>query len=71
MYVNLEAEIARKRLSKKQIYESASMSYKTGINKLTGKSEISLKQAYDIRDTFFPEHDIKYLFAELFEQKGA
>lgn len=62
MMYNLLAESARKGITKKQMSECIDVSEKTFYNKVRGSSEITLVEAQMIRDTFFPEHKIEYLF---------
>jgi predicted transcriptional regulator len=64
MYPNLEAEIARYKISKEEIAESIGINYKTFINKLNGKYPIKLHEAEKIRNEFFPDLDLDYLFAK-------
>ncbi len=62
MYPNLEAEIARKGLIKKEIAEQLDYRLATLYDKLNRKTKFTLDEALEIRDEFFPEMEIEYLF---------
>ncbi len=62
MFSNLEAEIARKRLHKKELGKTLGVRQATIYDKLNGKSKFTLKEALKIKNTYFPEMEIKYLF---------
>lgn len=61
-YVNLEAEIARKGLSKKEIAETLGVRLATVYDKLKGKYPFTLDEAFKMRNTYFPEFTLEYLF---------
>lgn len=62
MYNNLLAEIARKNLKVKTIGEAVDLKYQTIRNRLIGKTDFSRREMVTIRDVFFPEHTLEYLF---------
>lgn len=62
MYNNLFAEMARNRIKKKDITDCLCVGEKTLRNYLNGTSKISWNDAVKIRNTFFPDLDIEYLF---------
>ena len=62
MYKNLEAEMVRKGISRKDIADVLGVRYGTVIEKLSGKYEFKLKEAFAIKKEIFPNLDIEYLF---------
>lgn len=63
MKYNLAAEMARKQISQKTIYEKIGISQKAFYEKMHGIRDFNLKEILAIRDTFFPDLEIEYLFA--------
>lgn len=61
-YVNLEAEIARKGLSKKEIAETLGVRLATVYDKLKGKYPFTLDEALKMKNKYFPEFTLEYLF---------
>lgn len=61
-YVNLEAEIARKGLSKKDIAETLGVRIATVYDKLKGKYPFTLDEALKMKNKYFPEFTLEYLF---------
>jgi DNA-binding XRE family transcriptional regulator len=64
MYRNLLAEMARRGVSKKDLAEFLNMRYPTIVDKTNGKSRFFLDEAFKIKDEFFPDCDIEYLFQD-------
>lgn len=62
IYKNLAAEMARKGITKKDLAKSLNMRYPTIVDKTNGKSRLYLDEAVKIRDMFFQEFDLEYLF---------
>lgn len=62
MYRNLEAEMARNNVSRKDIANSLNVRYATIIDKLKGKYPIKLDEAIKIKNEFFPNFTVEYLF---------
>ena len=60
--VNLEAEMTRKRISRRDIAELVGVTYRTIHSKFNGGSEWTLSECLKIRDKFFPEMELDYLF---------
>lgn len=59
---NLEAEISRKGIKKKDIAAELRIDEKTLRNKIKGQTDFVWSEAVQIRDRFFPDIDINYLF---------
>lgn len=59
---NLEAEMKRKRISRNDIARHLGVSYRTIHSKFNGESQWQYTECISIRDTFFPEYDLSYLF---------
>ena len=63
MTQNLMAEIAKKRIKKKEIAEALQIDERTLRNKLDGHTQFRANEMLKIKDTFFPEQSLDYLFA--------
>jgi transcriptional regulator with XRE-family HTH domain len=64
MYRNLEAELARKQISRKELAEKLGITATTLSFKLNGKSELSLAECVEIKRLLDTEEPIDYLFAQ-------
>lgn len=62
-YENLRAEMARRKLTLKQISDAMHMNRDTLSRKLSGKSPLYLDEAFEVQKMFFPEMKVEYLFA--------
>jgi len=63
MYPNLEAEMARSEVSKRDLADYLSVRYATVIDKMKGRYDFTLTEAFKIQQKFFPHCSIEYLFA--------
>lgn len=63
MLLNLKTETARKHLSCRKIAKEIGISKEAMSNKVTEKTQFTRPEMYAIHDKFFPETDMKYLFA--------
>ena len=61
-YINLEAEMVRKGMSKKDIAETLGVRIATVYNKLSGKHPFTLDEALKIKNKHFPGFTLEYLF---------
>lgn len=64
MYKNLDAEMARIGINKKNLAEFLDQRYPTVVDKTNGKSRFRLDEAMAIKKRFFPDKSIEYLFAD-------
>jgi len=64
MFPNLNAELARKKLTVKSLSGITGINYESLKNKVNGKTEFKRSEMYLIKKDAFPEHSIDYLFAE-------
>lgn len=64
MLSNLKAEIARKDLKTEDIAKALDVNEKTVRNKISGITPFTFPESLVVRDSFFPELDIEYLFRE-------
>lgn len=64
MLHNLQAEIARKKVLQAEIAKAISVSDRTIRKKMTGETKFTFPEARKIRDTFFPNMELDYLFKE-------
>jgi plasmid maintenance system antidote protein VapI len=62
MFKNLRAEMAREGITVKKMAETLNIPVNTLRDKIKGRTEISLSLAFTIRELFFPDIDIFYLF---------
>lgn len=69
MYNNLEAEMARIKMTQAQLAKELGITATTLSLKLNGKSNLSLKECMKIKQVLGTELPVDYLFAE--EEKGA
>lgn len=61
-YPNLEAEIARKGIKKKEICEFLGISYRSWSNKMKGVTPVTWPEVCKIQSEFFPYVSKDYLF---------
>lgn len=64
MYINLKAEMVRHGVRDVDIAERIGISDRAFRNKISGRSEFGVKQAIQIRNKFFPDLDVEYLFRD-------
>lgn len=69
MFTNLEVELTRKQLSKKDLSSLTEIEYKTLLNKMSGKTLFNCKDMMNIKNKVFPELTIDYLFDESVDLK--
>lgn len=62
MFKNLKAEMAREGLSRKDIAIAIGISHKSFCNKLAGKSDFTRSEMLKIKEYFFKNHTLEYLF---------
>lgn len=67
-FANLRAEMARNRLKIEDFAEVLGLNRVTVSHKLSGKNSLLLHEAFIIKNTFFPDKDVIYLFQELYEE---
>lgn len=70
MYMNLKAEMVRHGVRDVDIAERIGISDRAFRNKISGRSEFGVKQAIQIRNRFFPDLDVEYLFRDDLEEKN-
>ena len=63
MFPNLEAEMARSKITQLQMAEMLQVTPTTLSFKLSGKSSLSLKECVLIKQLMFPDKTLDYLFA--------
>lgn len=64
MLHNLEAEIVRKKLKRKEVADFIGISTRTLYDKINGVSQFSTKEAFSLQKEFFPECSLDYLFEQ-------
>lgn len=62
MYPNLEAEMARSKITQAKLAELLGITPTTLSFKLNGKSTLSLKECVEIKKKAFPDKSLDYLF---------
>lgn len=62
IYPNLAGEIAKKGITKKSMAEQLGMQYKAFTNRMYGKTPLTFDDAVKIKNMFFPESSIEFLF---------
>ncbi|MEK5414467.1 hypothetical protein [Paenibacillus sp. FSL L8-0708] len=64
MFWNLRAEMARKAVFFGDLAKALNIRNATVSDKINGKSRFYIDEAITIRDEFFPDHSIEYLFSD-------
>lgn len=64
MYPNLEAEIARFKLTNAALAKELNMTEKSFSNKRTGKTDFTVHEAFILKRQVFKNCTLEYLFAE-------
>lgn len=64
MLHNLVAEMARKSITRYDLAELLGISYGTAVLKVNGNYEFSVAEAKKIKEVFFPDLSIEYLFSK-------
>jgi len=67
---NLIAEMARFGVTSADVSAAINCTEKTVQNKIAGRSQFSVREALEIRDTFFPNMKIEYLFSQSADRAG-
>lgn len=62
MYKNLEAEMAREKVTRKDLADLLDVRYATVIDKLKGRFSFTLDEAFKIRNRYFSNLSFEYLF---------
>ena len=60
---NLEAEMKRKKIARSDIASLLRLSYRTIHSRFNGESEWGYSECVKVRDTYFPDKTLDYLFA--------
>lgn len=63
MYFNLEGELRKKKITRQKMANDLKLNVSTISRKLTEPGRLKLIEAYQIRDLYFPNMKIEYLFA--------
>ena len=69
MFPNLEAEMARKKITQYKLAQILGVTPTTLSFKLNGKSTLSLRECVEIKKQAFPDKTLDYLFATETESK--
>lgn len=69
MFSELRAEMARKKITIKQLADKVGVNRDTMGGKLSGKRPIFLNEAFIIQRGFFPNKDVIDLFKELYDDE--
>lgn len=62
MLHNLISELAIKKITKKKLSDETGISQRALYDKMNGRTEFTLDEMLIIRDTFFPDLTLDYLF---------
>lgn len=60
---NLEAEMKRNKISRSDIANLLGLSYRTIHSRFNGETEWGYSECIKVRDTYFPDMSLDYLFA--------
>lgn len=69
MYPNLKEALARKDISQREIAAHLDIHENSIRNKISGSSSFSIEEAFKVKDRFFPDYDLKYLFRKIDENQ--
>lgn len=67
-YDNLRAEMSRKNIGVVDMARNLGYNRDTLARKLSKRTNITLKEAFDIQRTYFPDMNLRYLFSELYDK---
>lgn len=67
MFPNLRTEMARKQITIQEIANMIGVGRDAARQKLSGKTPITLEEAFKIENGYFPSSDVRYLFEELLD----
>lgn len=62
-YSNLRGEMAKKKILMEDISELLKIHRNSVANKLNGKSAFTIEESMKVQEHFFPDLELKYLFA--------
>jgi DNA-binding XRE family transcriptional regulator len=71
MFRNLEAEMAREGISKNDLAKCLGVRYGTVIDKTKGRSQFAISEAFRIKERFFPNCSLEYLFEKFDEETSS
>ncbi len=63
MYYNLEGELRKRKITRQKMANDLKLNVSTVSRKLSEPGRLKLLEAYQIRDLYFPDMKIEYLFA--------
>lgn len=66
---NLEAEMKRNNISRNDIANLLGISYRTVHSRFNGESEWGYSECVKIRDSYFPEMSLDYLFQPIYDKE--
>lgn len=69
VYVNLKRELKKKKLYHRDIAEVLDLSVSAINQKMQGVISISIDEAFKIRDAFFPDKTVDYLFYDYWKDE--
>ena len=64
MYGNLSAELKRKNITQKVVADLIKSTEKTANNKILGKTDFTIIEAFLIHKNLLPEFDMDYIFTQ-------
>lgn len=68
--LNLEAEMVRNKISRSDIAKLLGLTYRTILSKFNGESKWGYEECVKIRDTYFKDKTLEYLFEVKQQEKG-
>lgn len=68
--LNLEAEMVRNKISRSDIAKLLGLTYRTILSKFNGESKWGYEECVKIRDTYFKDKTLEYLFEVKQQRKG-
>ena len=62
MLHNLQAEMARNEIRRQDLANALGITVRTLQNKIYGRTDFTIAEAVKIKEAFFPDKSLKYLF---------
>lgn len=68
---NLKAEMAKANITVENIAEALGIHRNSASNKINGKSNFTIQEAFEIKTMFFPTLSLDYLFGDAKQEASA
>lgn len=69
-YLNLKAEMAKRSVTIESISKTLNLHRNSVSNKLNGKNNFTIEEAFSIKKKFFPDISLEYLFSKTLDRQA-